>query len=80
MKIEDATAILKGYDILRKMVKEKAKAKLTPKGALRVPHALLYLELTSIYVEGENIIVSFEYNEPYSGSEEVILSAADLEG
>lgn len=78
MDIRDAATILNGYGGLRKLVRERAMAKLTGPDPKKVPHALRYIELTSIYVEGENIIVSFEYNEPYSGSEEVILTASDI--
>lgn len=82
MKIEDAKLIMSGYSRLEKQVRELALAKLKAMEADREIGrlALQSLQLTSFYVEGEHILVCFDYNEPYSGTQEVIIQASELEG
>lgn len=84
MKIEDAKLIMDAYGRLHKRIKELALAKIVARESKVPPqrgplvHALNYLELMSIWVEGEHIVASFDYNEPYSGTEEVIIQASEL--
>ncbi len=82
MKIEDAKLIMDAYDRLTKRVKELAMAKLVAMqdGREIGRSALRYIELSSIYVEDQHIVASFDYNEPYSGTEEIIIQASELEG
>ena len=82
MKIEDANLIIEGYRLLEKRIKELALNKLRAMEANREIGRLAVqsLELQTFYIEGEHILVCFEYNEPYSGTQEVIIQASELEG
>lgn len=80
MKLDDIKTILEGYERARKLIKEKAKAKFIGDSGQRGENMWGYLSINSIYAENDYVVVSLEYNEPYSGDEEIILSAADLEG
>lgn len=77
--LEAARIIQDAYKALSRKVEAAAWKKLMA-GALHKRHEHRHLSMDYFEIESETITVAFSYDEPYSGTEEVILTAADLEG